>query len=136
MIFTCFSLHRIILGCIFHATLKSLLDVIVRCFNLFLHPFHCLSVALKDKRGQEPQAHAPHLDLLVYLILRHELTSRAASKISKRNHTNFGEHVRRHCFPKKWPPRERREHFLLLCDRQSQVCLHNHSDLFSMNINE
>ena len=48
MIFTCF-LHRIVLGCIFRATFKSLLDVIVRCFNLFLHPFHCLSVALKDK---------------------------------------------------------------------------------------
>ena len=94
-----FFLHRIVLSCIFHATFKSLLDVIVRCFCLFLHPFHCLSVGLKDK-ADEPQAHAPHLDLLGYLILQHELTPRAASKISKRSHTILGNTSDDIVFPK------------------------------------
>ena len=121
MIFTCFCLHRIVLGCIFHATFKSLLDVIAWMSLSAVLIFFCThSTAFlwpwKIKRTGTSSP-CPHLDLLVYLILRHELTSRAASKISK-SHPNFGEHVRRHCFPTKWPPRERGEHFLLLCDRQ------------------
>ena len=65
MIFTCF-LHRIVLGCIFRATFKSLLVVIVRCFNLFLNPFHCLSVALKDKADRKLK---PIFDFFFSLIL-------------------------------------------------------------------